>query len=138
MPFAKGQIVRLTADRTYDGVLFQAGTLGTVVAPLPTMGSCLVLFGHDTTTRLAPESVLTAAASAPTVVAVAKATKAMRFTQNDRVRLREQRVYPDRTYPAGSPGFVQAVLSTLGSYLIDFDVDSTDRVLPDGALDPET
>lgn len=65
------------------------------------------------------------------------ARAALRFGVGDRVRLTEERVFDDRVYPKGSVGAVREVLPVFQAYLVDFDIDSTDRVIPDGVLEPE-
>jgi hypothetical protein len=70
--------------------------------------------------------------------ATTKSAKAqLRFHTGDRVRLVVDRVFEDRTYPKGSTGQVREQIVSLTSYLVDFDIDSTDRVIHDSALEAE-
>ena len=137
MGFKAGDIVRLVEDRTFDGQLFQAGTLGTVAGDLASMQASLVLLGHDATTRLLSNVVLQLVVSATTLIGKSKTGSALRFGHGDRVKLRAARSYGGITYPAGCPGTVRELFPTLVAYLVDFDTDATDRLVPDLNLDPE-
>jgi hypothetical protein len=134
--FAAGNIVRLREDKSFEGKLFQAGTLGTVVAAVQSMNAALLLLGHDTTTRLVSNGSLELVAEQPGSPGKKKG-KALRFAEGERVKLREERVYDGLVYPRGSPGTVTVVLQAFLAYLVDFDQDSTDRMVPDSALDRE-
>lgn len=129
---APNAVVRLNREKLYEGLTFAVGTLGTVVAPIPSLGAVLVLLGHDTTTRLVPDRDLDAVAT--TAAPHRRRAKSLRYGVGDRVKLREQRIYGDTVYPKGSPGTVASVLESFAAYLVDFDLDSTDRLVPDSAL----
>lgn len=140
MSHTPDSIVRLKREKVYDGLVFAAGTLGTVVAPIPSLGAALVLLGHDTTTRLVPDedldlvTAVVAAAAPRGRRARGLRAKGLRYGKGDRVKLAEERVYDDVVLPKGSPGTVAAVLASFEAYLVDFDQDSTDRLVPDSAL----
>jgi hypothetical protein len=139
MAFKVGDIVRLLQDRAFGDQVFQAGSLGTIAATLSSMDACLVALGHDTTTRLVPNSALELVKKTPGAGTQAAATLAagLRFSVGDRVKLRSERRYGDVIHPKGTPGTVRAELATLLSYLVDLDTDATDRIVPDSALDSE-
>lgn len=136
--FQPGDIVRLTGDKTYEGTLFPKGTLGTVVADIASLGACLVMLGHDTTSRLVPAHELSNANAPQKASTTGNLTKVgLRFRLNSRVTLRAASIIGGVAYSKGSPGRIAAVLESFNAYLVDFDQDSTDRMLADAALDPE-
>lgn len=136
-----GDIVRLTVDKTFEGTHFAVGTLGTLVAEIASIGACLVLLGHDTTSRLVPagelERVNVAPQASPKGAKAKQGKSGLRFGLADRVKLREARTIGGVAYAKNSPGRIAAVLASFKGYLVDFDQDSTDRMLPDSALAPE-
>jgi hypothetical protein len=135
MLFKIGSLVTLKVDRQFENKVFQAGTSGIIAAGIDSMAAYLVVLGHDGTTRLLPESVLDPLSISSK--AKTQGAASMRFDTGDRVRLVVDRVFEDRTYPKGSTGQVREQLVVFMSYLVDFDIDSTDRVIHDSALEAE-
>lgn len=150
MKFMPNDVVRLRTDRRFDNEFFQAGTIGVVVAQINLGDSYLVLLGHDTTTRILPESAIEAAGLSANLASTRRSRNSRtrlsvatsgawpnRLSIGSRVKLTEPRTYEDRHYPVGSLGSIVAILELFQAYMVDFDIDSTDRLVSEQVLDAE-